>query len=80
MQGYVISQLDEIVAGDLDIDALIELWWPSKESFDAAGASPEQAAAWEDVANYARTDQPFWICTEHILIAPPATGPGLLGV
>lgn len=80
MQGYVISQLDEIVAGDLDIDAFIELWWPSKESFDAAGASPEQAAAWEDVANYARTDQPFWICAEHILIAPPATGPGLLGV
>ena len=43
-------------------------------------ASPEMAAAWEDVANYARTDQPFWLCTEHILIAPPATGLGLLGV
>jgi len=80
MQGYVIAQLDEAVAGDWDTDAFIELWWPSRESFDAAGASPEMATAWEDVGNYARTDQPFWLCTEHIFIAPPATGPGLLGV
>jgi uncharacterized protein (TIGR02118 family) len=80
MQGYVISQLDEAVSGDLDIDAFIELWWPSQESFEAAGSSPEMATAWEDVGNYARTDQPFWLCTEHIFIAPPATGPGLLGV
>ena len=38
------------------------------------------ATAWEDVGNYARTDQPFWLCAEHIFIAPPPTGPGLLGV
>ncbi len=80
MQGYVISQLDETVAGELDIDAFIELWWPSQQSFEEAGASPEQAAAWEDVANYARTDQPFWLVSERIFIAPPPTGPGLLGV
>jgi uncharacterized protein (TIGR02118 family) len=80
MQGYVIAQLDEAVAGVWDIDAFIELWWPLPESFDAAGASPEMATAWEDVGNYARTDQPFWLCREHIFIAPPATGPGLLGV
>ena len=49
-------------------------------SFEEAGASPEQAAAWEDVANYARTDQPFWLVSERIFIAPPPTGPGLLGV
>ncbi len=80
MQGYVISQLDSVLSGEIEIDAFIELWWPSMESFEAAGSSPEQAAAWADVANYARTDQPFWLCREHIFIAPPATGPGLLGV
>ena len=80
MEGYVISQLDEVVAGDLEIDAFIELWWPSEDSFQGAGSSPEMAVAWEDVGNYARTDQPFWLGRELILIAPPATGPGLLGV
>jgi len=76
--GYVVTQLGERIAGDISCDAFISLWWPDEESFNAAGASQEQAAAWADVANYARTDGTFWLCREHVFISPPPYAPGVL--
>lgn len=77
--GYVVSRSNEVL--DLPVartvDAFVELWWPSRESFDAAGESEAQAAAWEDVANYARTDGQFWLVHESVVRVPPASGPGL---
>jgi hypothetical protein len=41
-------------------------------------ASPEEAVAWEDVANYAKTTGTFWVVKEHVYIPPPILGPGTL--
>jgi uncharacterized protein (TIGR02118 family) len=76
--GYVVTELGERLAGDVAIDAFVSLWWPDEEAMNVAMSSPEIATAWEDVPNYAQTDGTFWLCREHVFIAPPATGPGLL--
>ena len=41
-------------------------------------ASPEEQAAWADVANYAKLSGTFWVAKEHVYIPPPITGPGSL--
>ena len=41
-------------------------------------ASPEEQAAWADVANYAKPTGTFWVAKEHVYIPPPITGPGSL--
>jgi uncharacterized protein (TIGR02118 family) len=77
--GYVVSQ----VAGDVDssvpeVDAFIELWWPSLATYEASGDTLEQKAAWEDVPRYAKTIGKFWLTREQVVVPPAATGPGLL--
>ncbi len=74
--GYVASEVREVLAGELPADGFIELWWPDRATFTASGDSPQQIAAWADVANYARTDGSFWLTHEHVLVPPPDTGPG----
>ena len=78
VRGYVVSEVVERVAGSLDADAFVEMWWDDMDAFKRAGESPEQAAAWADVANYAKTTGTFWVVREHVQIAPPNLGPGRL--
>lgn len=75
---YVVTETGRKLAGEIEADAFVEQWWPDQATLDVAAASPEVAAAWADVANYARTDGTFWLCREHVFIAPPVAGPGLL--
>jgi uncharacterized protein (TIGR02118 family) len=78
VKGYVVSEVIQKLQGPLEADAFVELWYDDMESFEKGGASPEQAEAWADVANYAKTTGTFWVVREHVQIAPPATGPGRL--
>jgi uncharacterized protein (TIGR02118 family) len=78
--GYVVSEVRGQVSGKLAPDALLELWWPDEQTFEASGSTPEQAAAWEDVPRYAKTTGTFWLMRESVLIPPPPTGPGSLEV
>jgi uncharacterized protein (TIGR02118 family) len=78
LRGYVVSEVVQKLQGDLDADAFVEVWYDDMEAFERSGASPEQAAAWADVGNYAKTTGTFWIAKEHIQIPPPVLGPGLL--
>src|SRR5262249_1869709 len=78
LRGYVVSEVIDKLAGDLDADAFVELWWDDMESFKRASESPEQAAAWADVGNYAKTTGTFWVVREHVQIAPRFTAPGRL--
>ena len=43
LRGYVVSEVVQKLQGSLDADAFVELWWDDMESFERAGASPEQA-------------------------------------
>ena len=47
-------------------------------SLDGGRISPQEAAAWDDVLNYAKPTGTFWIVKEHVYIPPPITGPGSL--
>ena len=76
--GYVVTKLGPRLAGDVEADAIVSLWWPDEELLLAGLGSEQTATAWQDVPNYAQTDGTFWICREHVVIAPPATGPGVL--
>ena len=75
---YVINFPIERPGREAPFDFVTEIWWDDMESFERAGASPEQAEAWADVANYAKTTGTFWLAREHIQIPPPIVGPGLL--
>ncbi len=77
--GYVVSR----VVGDVDstvpeVDAFIELWWPSVATYEASADAPAQKAAWDDVPRYAKTVGKFWLTREQVVVPPSATGPGLL--
>jgi uncharacterized protein (TIGR02118 family) len=78
VRGYVVSEVVQKLQGPLDADAFVEVWYDDMEAFEKAGASPEQAEAWADVGNYAKTTGTFWVAREHIQIPPPVLGPGLL--
>ncbi|MGH3217454.1 MAG: EthD family reductase [Streptosporangiaceae bacterium] len=78
--GYVVSEVRGQLSGKLAPDALLELWWPDEQTFEASGPTPEQAAAWEDVQRYAKTTGTFWLMRESVLVPPPPTGPGSLEV
>ena len=78
IRGYVVTEIIDKLQGPLDADAFVELWYDNIESFKKAGESPEQAAAWADVANYAKTTGTFWLAREHVQIVPPIAGPGRL--
>jgi uncharacterized protein (TIGR02118 family) len=78
--GYVVSRVRDAEGprSDLNTDAFLELWYPDRPTFDAAGASPQQAEAWTDVQRYAKTTGEFWITREDVVVPPPATGAGTL--
>jgi uncharacterized protein (TIGR02118 family) len=78
LRGYVVSEVIRKVGGELQADAFVEQWFDSMEAYEAASQSPEVAAAWADVANYAKTTGTFWVVKEHVLIPPPIEGPGIL--
>jgi uncharacterized protein (TIGR02118 family) len=78
LRGYVVSEVLRRTRGGLEADAFVEQWFDDEATLDAASASPDVAAAWNDVPNYAKTTGTFWVVKEHILIPPPPQGPGLL--
>ena len=77
--GYVVSRIRETVSTPVErtVDAFIELWYPSRDAQASANEHPLAAKAWEDVANYARTDGQFWMTYEHVVVEPPDTGRGM---
>ncbi len=77
--GYVVSRVRDTVSMPVErtLDAFIELWYPSRDAQAGANEHPLAAKAWEDVANYARTDGQFWLTHEHVVVAPPDTGAGM---
>jgi uncharacterized protein (TIGR02118 family) len=78
LRGYVVSEVIRKIAGELHADAFVEQWYDDEDAFEAANQSPQVAAAWDDVAKYAKTTGTFWIVKEHVLIPPPIEGPGIL--
>jgi uncharacterized protein (TIGR02118 family) len=78
MRGYVVSEVLRKLQGELEADAFVEQWWDDEASLERASASPEIAAAWDDVPNYAQMTGTFWVTREHVYIPPPITGPGSL--
>lgn len=71
LRAYVVSEVERRLQGSLQADAFVEQWFDSEEAYLAAAASPEVAAAWDDVPNYATTDGTFWIVKEHVIIPRP---------
>jgi uncharacterized protein (TIGR02118 family) len=71
LRGYVVSEIDRRVRGTIEADAFVEQWFDSEEALQAASESPEVAAAWEDVPNYAQTTGSFWVVREHVIVPPP---------
>ena len=71
LRGYVVSEVVRKLQGALETEAFVEQWFDDEASFERAGASPEVAAAWEDVPRYAKTTGTFWLVKEHIIIPPP---------
>jgi uncharacterized protein (TIGR02118 family) len=78
VRGYVVSEVVRKMQGELETEAIVEQWYDDEEALARAQASPELAAAWEDVGRYAKTTGTFWVAKEHVLIPPPPRGPGLL--
>jgi uncharacterized protein (TIGR02118 family) len=72
LRGYVVSEVVSRLRGTLEADAFVEQWFDSEEAFLQASGSPELAAAWEDVPNYAKPTGTFWVVKEHVIIPPPA--------
>lgn len=71
LRGYVVSEVVRKLQGALQTEAFVEQWFDDEASFERAGASPEVAAAWEDVPRYAKTTGTFWLVKEHVIIPPP---------
>jgi len=78
LRGYVVSEVIRKIQGELETEAFVEQWFDDEEAVARSSASPELAAAWEDVGRYAKTSGTFWLVKEHVLIPPPIRGPGLL--
>jgi uncharacterized protein (TIGR02118 family) len=70
LRGYVVSEVVSTLRGSIDADAFVEQWFDSEEAFLAASESPEVAAAWDDVPNYAKTTGTFWVAREHVILPP----------
>jgi uncharacterized protein (TIGR02118 family) len=79
--GYTVSRRVGGRLGVEEADAIIEQWYVDEEAFNASQTTDGAKAAWEDVGNYAKTTgTAFWLLTESVVVTPPATGPGTLGV
>src|SRR5207244_266399 len=77
LRGYVVSEVVRKLRGELESEAFVEQWFDDEEALERAAASPELAAAWDDVANYAKLSGTFWVVKEHVLVPPPIA-PGSL--
>lgn len=71
LRGYVVSEVVRKLQGEVESEAFVEQWFESEKDFEDAAASPEVAAAWEDVPRYAKTSGTFWVVKEHVIIPPP---------
>lgn len=71
LRGYVVSEVVRKLQGEVETEAFVEQWFDDEEAFDNAAASPELAAAWDDVPRYAKTSGSFWLVKEHVIIPPP---------
>ena len=86
LRGYVVSEVLKKLEnpnnpsgeGEEEVDGFVEQWWDDEETMNEAFASENEAAAWEDVLNYAKPNGQFWIVKEHYYIPPPIMGPGSL--
>ena len=78
LRGYVVSEVIRKLQGEVETEAFVEQWFDDEEAFERAAASPELAAAWDDVPKYAKTTGTFWLVKEHVIIPPPDRGPGLV--
>lgn len=75
LRGYVVSEVQRRLQGEIESEAFVEQWYDDEEAFENAANSPEVAAAWEDVPRYAKTSGSFWIVREHVIIPPPNQQP-----
>lgn len=71
LRGYVVSEVTRKLQGELETEAFVEQWFDDEAAFEKAAASPELAAAWEDVPLYAKTSGTFWVVKEHVIVQPP---------
>jgi uncharacterized protein (TIGR02118 family) len=71
LRGYVVSEVIRKVRGNLETEAFVEQWFDDEASYAEARASPEAAAAWEDLKQYAKPVGTFWVLQEHVLVPPP---------
>lgn len=78
LRGYVVSEVIRKIRGELETEAFVEQWFDDEASQRRAAESPEVAAAWDDVPNYAKTSGTFWLVKEHVIIPPPPRVPGSL--
>jgi uncharacterized protein (TIGR02118 family) len=79
LRGYVAWEVTRRLMGDLDTpDAFVSQWYDDEAAMAVADASPEMAAAWEDVPNYAKLTGTWWVTRPHVYIPPPISGPGTL--
>jgi uncharacterized protein (TIGR02118 family) len=70
LRGYVVSEVETILRGKLQVDAFVEQWFDSEEAFIASRESPEVAAALADVPNYAKPTGTLWVVREHVFMPP----------
>ncbi len=75
LKGYVVNEVIRRVRGELVSEAFVQQWYENEEAFQYSRTTPEVAAAWADVANYARTDGTFWMLKEHVIIPRPELEP-----
>ena len=86
LRGYVVSEVlkklenpnNPTQEGEEEVDGFVEQWWDDEETMNESFESENEAAAWEDVLNYAKPNGRFWIVNEHVYIPPPIMGPGSL--
>ncbi len=79
LRGYVTSEVITNLenpnnpggAGEIQVDAFVELWYDDEKTFYDAMGSENEKEAWADVANYAKPTGQFWVVKEHVYIPPP---------
>lgn len=73
VRGYVVSEVIRKLDGELETEAFVEQWYDDEAAFEAASATPEAQAAWDDVPRYAKTTGTFWVVKEHVIVPRPDT-------
>ena len=63
-QNHVI---EDATGRDPGWDAVVELWWRTREAMESAWLTPEGQAATDDLGSFADLDRTFWaIVDEHV--------------